>query len=79
MNAGMGVPIFFFLFWIVLVGIGILAFVFWVWMLIDCALNEPSASNDKIVWILIIFFLHFLGALLYFFLRRPQRLQTLGH
>lgn len=45
---------------------------FWVWMLVDCALHETS-TDDKVVWILIILFTHFLGALLYFIFRRPRR------
>ncbi len=48
-------------------------FAFWLWMLVDCAVNEPSQGNDKIVWILVIIFTHFLGALIYFCARRPQR------
>lgn len=58
--------------------IGILGTVFWVWMLIDCAMNEPSEGSDKIVWILVIFFLHFLGALIYYLIRRPERMDKHG-
>lgn len=47
--------------------------IFWIWMLVDCATKEPSQGNDKIIWILVIVFTHLLGALLYFFIRRPQR------
>ena len=45
---------------------------FWIWMIVDCATNEP-ASNDKIVWLLVIVLLHFIGALIYFFARRLNR------
>jgi hypothetical protein len=48
------------------------ASVFWLWMLIDALTNEPT-TNDKLLWFLVIFFLHFIGALIYFFVRRPQR------
>jgi len=44
-------------------------------MVVDCAINEP-AGNDKIVWLLVIILLHFIGALIYFFARcltRPKR------
>jgi Phospholipase_D-nuclease N-terminal len=50
----------------------LLATVFWVWMIVDCAQNEPP-GNDKIVWIIIIVFTHWIGALLYYFVRRPNR------
>lgn len=53
--------------------------VFWIWMLVDCALHEPSEGNDKLVWIVIILFTHILGALIYFFARRPRRLRTGGN
>lgn len=47
---------------------------FWLWMLVDCATKERSDTNDKIVWLLIILFLNLIGALLYYFIRRQQRL-----
>lgn len=65
----------FFLFFIV-VGAG--GTIFWVWMLIDCATKEPSEGSDKIVWLLVILFTHLIGALIYFFVRRPQRMQLYG-
>jgi prolipoprotein diacylglyceryltransferase len=51
----------------------LLGSLFWLWMLIDCAVHEPSQGNEKIVWILIILLTHFLGATIYFFVRRPNR------
>ena len=51
----------------------LLMFAFWVWMLVDCALNEPSTGNDKIVWILVIVLASWVGALIYYFARRPNR------
>lgn len=53
---------------------------FWIWMLVDCASNEPSdsGSNDKIVWILIIVLTHWIGGLIYFLFRRPERKRLYG-
>jgi H+/Cl- antiporter ClcA len=48
--------------------------IFWIWAILDCARYESPADNDKIVWILIILLLHWVGALLYTLVRRPQRL-----
>jgi hypothetical protein len=53
----------------------LLGFAFWLWMLIDCATKESDQGNTKIVWIIIIVFTNFVGALIYFFVQRPQRLQ----
>ncbi len=55
-------------------GVGVLGSVFWIWMIIDCATKEASEGNDKLVWTVIIVFTHLIGALIYFFVRRPQRL-----
>ena len=52
--------------------LGLLATIFWIWMIIDCATHERNAS-DKIIWIIIIIFTHFLGALIYFFVRKRGR------
>jgi len=62
---------------LILIGLtlGVAALAFWIWMIVDCATNEP-ASNEKIVWLLVIVLLHFLGALIYFFARRSSRPKT---
>jgi len=57
---------------------GIGGTVLWVWMLIDCATKEPSEGNDKIIWMLVILLTHVIGALIYFLVRRPQRIQRYG-
>jgi LPXTG-motif cell wall-anchored protein len=51
---------------------------FWIWMLIDCAMQEPDTGNTKIVWVIIIVLAGFIGAVIYFFARRPQRKAELG-
>ncbi len=56
----------------------IVGMVLWIWMIIDCAMNEPSDGNDKLVWMLIILLTSWLGALIYFFVRRPQRIRMYG-
>ena len=42
---------------------------FWLWMLVDALINEPD-TNQKILWFLVIFFLHFIGAIVYFVVRK---------
>ena len=56
--------------------LGIAATVFWLWMLIDALTNERT-TNDKILWFLVIFLLHFVGALVYFVVRRSARAPAL--
>ncbi len=54
--------------------LGVLAMVFWVTMLIDCAVEEPSKGNDKVVWTIIIVFTQLIGAAIYLLVRRPKRM-----
>jgi len=61
------------LFTLMLLPVALACAAFWVWMLVDCAMNEPSDGNDKVVWILVILFASFMGAVIYFLARRPQR------
>ena len=68
----------FLLSFILILPVALLCMAFWVWMLVDCAVNEPSEGNDKLVWIAVILFTHLLGALIYFFARRPQRKAQYG-
>jgi putative flippase GtrA len=53
--------------------VGLLVTIFWVWMMIDCVLHETSENSSKIAWLLVIIFTHFLGALLYFCIRKQAR------
>jgi len=52
-------------------------FVFWLWMLIEVLMKEPADIN-KIVWFLVVFFMPLLGSLIYFLIRRPQRITEQG-
>ncbi len=52
--------------------------IFWITMIIECATKEPDTGNSKIVWIIILVFTHFIGALLYYFVRRPERYREIG-
>jgi predicted transporter len=52
--------------------LGILIVVFWIWMLVDCIQNQSLSSTEKIVWVLVILFLHALGALIYYLVGRRR-------
>ena len=60
------------------VALFVAAFGLWIWALVDCVTREPSTGNDKIVWLLLILFLQFIGAIIYLLVRRPQRIRLLG-
>lgn len=40
--------------------------VFWIWMIVDCIKRKFNEDLEKIVWILIMLFANWLGALTYF-------------
>jgi hypothetical protein len=71
-------PVFSFLIFLMGAVIGIGGTILWIWTVIDCATKEPSEGNDKIVWILVIVFTHWIGSLIYIFVRRPQRILQYG-
>ncbi|HEV7866566.1 MAG TPA: PLD nuclease N-terminal domain-containing protein [Chthoniobacteraceae bacterium] len=50
--------------------IALLTSLFWLWMLIDCVANNRLDGTQKIIWLLVIFFLHIVGAIVYFFAGR---------
>jgi hypothetical protein len=47
-------------------------------MLVDCLTKEPSEGNEKIIWVLVIVLLHVIGAAVYYFVRRPERIRQTG-
>jgi len=61
------------LFFVLAIFIGLISSVFWLWMLIDALTSKNLAGNDKIIWVIVILFLHFVGALIYFFAGRKGR------
>ncbi len=59
-------------------GLMMLATLFWVWVLIDCITREPSEGSDKVAWTILVIFVPLLGAGLYYFVRRPERIKAFG-
>ncbi len=60
-------------------GIAIFVFIFWLYTLVDCVTKESSEGNDKLAWTLVILLVPLIGSLLYYFMRRPERIKALGH
>jgi hypothetical protein len=60
------------LFLLIALAVGLAAFGFWIWMLIHAITNKELTGTEKIVWVLVVLFLHFLGALIYFFVGRSK-------
>ena len=57
---------------LLLLPVGLAMFAFWIWMLVHAAQNKGLSDGEKVAWVLIIALVHFLGALVYFFVGRPK-------
>ncbi len=65
---GLGAGILFILLLTGIAALAIFLFIFWILMLVDCATRKFKNETDKVIWILIIVFLHLLGAVIYYFI-----------
>ena len=52
---------------------GLIVVIFWIIQIVDCLKSNFSGYN-KIVWILVLIFLGPLGALVYYFLGKDQKI-----
>jgi hypothetical protein len=59
-------------------GFALAASVFWIWMLIHAITNKGLDSIEKLIWVIVILCLHFVGALIYFFIARPKAAGAFG-
>jgi hypothetical protein len=53
-------------------GFAIASSIFWIWMLIHAITNKGLDSIEKLIWVIVILCLHFIGGLIYFFIGRPK-------
>ena len=58
---------------LILIILAVALIVLWLWMLIDCLKRpdgkfKPGGDNAKLIWIFVIIFTGFIGALIYYFL-----------
>lgn len=56
--------------------IGIVCFILWIWALIDIIKSQFKDDITKLIWFLVVFFLPFVGFLLYVFAGRSMRIQN---
>jgi len=58
--------------------IGLAAAGLWIWMLVEVLTRETDEGNTRLIWTLVIVFTHWVGALIYVFARRRERIRKLG-
>ena len=63
---------------VIIGALALAAFVFWIWMLIHAVTNKGLGDGEKIGWVLVVLFLHFIGAIIYFFIGRPKGTAAVG-
>jgi hypothetical protein len=69
----------FWLFFMMFLGVVALTlFAFWIWMLISVIQNKGLTDGEKVAWVLVVLFLHFIGAIIYFFIGHPKRKMPLA-
>ena len=59
-----------------LIPLVLVSMAFWIWMLISAIQNKGLGETEKIGWVLVIVFLHFIGALLYLLIAHGKKGQT---
>ena len=72
---GFGEMIVMLLMLLVVGGIGV-----WIYVLVDVVKNEPEnpPGNERLLWILVVALLGWIGATVYWFARRPRRRARYG-
>jgi hypothetical protein len=53
--------------------LSLLGTAFWIWMAVDCIMNKRLSDMQKALWVVLILFTHFIGALIYFFVARQEQ------
>ena len=66
------------LFILLAVAFGLGCLILWLLALVDCVQNEPKEGNDRLIWTLVILLANIWGALIYWIVRRPQRIREAG-
>ncbi len=66
------------LLWIVGAVVSLACFAFWLWMLVHAITNKGLPDIEKLIWVLVVIFLPFIGSIIYFFLGRPKGKGIIG-
>lgn len=54
--------------------IGLLCLILWVWALVDIINGRFREDSTRIIWILLVILMPFLGSILYYFIGRDQKI-----
>ncbi len=62
--------------WILILGVLSILVILPLIAIVDILRSEFKNSNDKLVWIIVVLFMPFLGSLIYFVVGRGQKITT---
>ena len=57
---------------VVCIAVGLALLAFWLWMLIHSLTNGGIAGSEKVAWVILLLFVPFIGAIMYFFVAKPK-------
>lgn len=60
------------MFFFLLLTVGLGTFAFWIYALIEIIQDDYKNDTNKILWFLFVFFLPFVGTIVYFFIGRDK-------
>jgi hypothetical protein len=63
-------------FFLVFACLALLTSLLWIWAVIDILRSDFKKDSDKIVWLLVVFFLHFFGAIIYLVIGTKQKVEN---
>jgi len=59
--------------WLIILGVIAIAFILPIWALVDIIRSQFTEPNNKLIWVLVVLLLPFLGSILYLAIGRAQK------
>ena len=59
--------------WLIILGVIFIVFILPIWALIDIIRSQFQEPNNKLIWVLVVLLLPFLGSILYLAIGRGQK------
>lgn len=61
--------------WLIWAVLALAALAFWIFALVDILKSNFRRDYEKVIWVIVIIFMPFLGSILYFLIGRNNRVQ----
>ena len=67
-SGGMLFMVLTFILWMVMAFFIVVGIAFWIWIMLDCIRRDFPDQNHKLIWVLVVWFGGFVGAVIYYFM-----------